>query len=80
MVPSIIPDRVADLISQSLPSRVQLAVKSAADAEREVRRFRWPLGVEDRADREDALSRLAAANKVLAAHNPGLIVRIGGVR
>ncbi|MFI2349765.1 hypothetical protein ACH492_22460 [Streptomyces sp. NPDC019443] len=63
-------------------------LQAEIDAEleaREVLRFRAPLmsallDDEDRHDREAAFSRLAAANKVLAAWNPLLVLKAGGVR
>lgn len=76
LVPVPIPDRVAALIGACVPAHVLQAEFDADCAAREVRRFRGPtLGVEDQADREQALSDLARANKVLAAHHPGLTVR-----
>ncbi|MEU1071834.1 MULTISPECIES: hypothetical protein [unclassified Streptomyces] len=74
---SIIPDRVADLIASSLPSRVQLAVGNAASAEYAVRLSRGPRYT---VAREYALADLARANKILAACDPGLRVIQGGVR
>jgi hypothetical protein len=67
-------DHVAARTGGQLPLRVLHAVEEARVAVEDVRRFRAPLY---REDREDALARVAAANKVLAACNPGLIVRIG---
>jgi hypothetical protein len=67
-------DHVAAHTGCQLPLRVLHAVEEARLAVEDVRRFRAPLYAEDR---EDALARVAAANKVLAACNPGLIVRIG---
>jgi hypothetical protein len=67
-------DHVAARTGCQLPIRVLQAVEEARLASEDVRRFRAPLY---REDREDALARVAAANKVLAACNPGLIVRIG---
>ncbi|GGZ22681.1 hypothetical protein [Streptomyces nitrosporeus] len=79
LVPVPIPDRVAALIGSCTPPHVLRAEFEAVCAAREVRRFRGPLlCVEDRADREQALSDLARANKVLAAHHPALPVRPGG--
>ncbi|EHM26455.1 MULTISPECIES: hypothetical protein [Streptomyces] len=78
LVPVPIPDRVAALIGSCIPPRILQAEFDADCAAREVRRFRGPrLGVEDQADREQALSELARANKVLAAHHPGLAVLPG---
>jgi hypothetical protein len=67
-------DHVAARTGRQLPLRVLRAVEEARLAVKDVRRYRAPLY---REDREDALARVAAANKVLAACNPGLIVRIG---
>lgn len=64
------PDRVAARAGCMLPIPVLQAVADAREAKADVRRYRAPMFVEDR---EDALARLAAANKVLAAYNPGLI-------
>ncbi|MFI9628500.1 hypothetical protein [Streptomyces sp. NPDC052042] len=76
LVPVPIPDRVAALIGSRIPPHVVRAGLDAACAVREVRRFRGPLlCAEDRADREQALSELARANKILAAHHPRLPVR-----
>jgi hypothetical protein len=72
-----IPDRVAALIGSCMPSHVLQAEIEAECAAREVYRFRGPLCADDRADREQALSSLARANKVLAAYNPGLTVMPG---
>jgi hypothetical protein len=74
MVPSSIPDRVADLIQSAFPESICQAVMAAEDAARTVRLCRGP---QYREARELALGRLAAANKVLAAYNPGLIVTAG---
>lgn len=71
-----IPDRVAALIGGNIPIHVLQAEVDAESAAREVCRFRGPLlCIEDQADRERALSELAAANKTLAAHHPRLILR-----
>lgn len=64
------PDRVAARSGCMLPLHVLQAVADAREAVADVRRYRAPMFAEDR---EDALARLAAANKVLAAYNPGLI-------
>lgn len=78
LVPVPIPDRVAALIGSCIPQHVLEAEFDAECAAREVRRFRGPrLGIEDQADREQALSELARANKFLAAHHPLLTVRPG---
>ncbi|MEU0132785.1 hypothetical protein ABZ172_01910 [Streptomyces sp. NPDC006296] len=76
LVPVPIPDRVAALIGSCTPQHILQAEFEADCAAREVRRFRGPrLGIEDRADREQALSELAWANKVLSARHPHLAVR-----
>ncbi len=81
LIPVPIPDQVAAMIGSCMPLGVLQAEVDAECAAREVRRFRGPLCAEDQADREYALSALARANKVLAAYNPGLVLRPGtGVR
>ena len=80
LVPVPIPDRVAALIGGQLPIHVLQAEVDAESAAREIRRFRPLASVEDRADRESALSELAVANKVLAAYNPRLILTSRGGR
>ncbi|MER5771082.1 hypothetical protein [Streptomyces sp. NPDC001985] len=74
LVPVPIPDRVAVLIGSCMPDHVLRAEIEADSAAREIGRFRGPLCAEDRADREYALSVLARANKVLAAHHPRLVI------
>ncbi|MFG3510198.1 hypothetical protein ACGF5F_32400 [Streptomyces sp. NPDC047821] len=68
------------MIGDCIPVPVLHAETDAEMAAREIRRFRPLESDEDRADRERELSRLARANKVLAAYNPGLIVKAGGPR
>lgn len=63
-------DRIAGRVGRQLPLHVLQAVADAREAVEDVRRYRAPMF---REDREDALARLAAANKVLAAFNPGLV-------
>jgi hypothetical protein len=58
-----------------MPVRILQAEVDAECAAREVGRFRPLACSEDRADREQQLGVLAAANKVLAAYNPRLILR-----
>ncbi|MFB8103312.1 MULTISPECIES: hypothetical protein [Streptomyces] len=78
LVPVPIPDRVAALIGSCIPPHILETEFEADCAAREVRRFRGPhLGIEDQADREQALAELARANKVLAAHHPRLTVGPG---
>lgn len=83
-VPVPIPNRVFELVQDAFPEPICQSVMDAEDAAREIARFRPVsgalLGLEDQADREAALSRLARANKVLGAYNPGLIVKAGGHR
>ncbi|MEU0589966.1 hypothetical protein [Streptomyces ardesiacus] len=66
------PDAVALLAGRLLPARVRAAVAEAAEAARLYAACRGPQYTEARQLLE---GRLRAANKVLAAHNPGLIVR-----
>ncbi|MEU0393877.1 hypothetical protein ABZ208_14040 [Streptomyces sp. NPDC006208] len=80
MVPVPIPDRVAVLIGGCMPAHVLQAEIEAEYAALEIGRFRPLSSDEDRQDREDALARMARANKVLAAYNPRLIVKAGGHR
>ena len=49
------------------PQHVTEATLLKDDAERELRRFRGPLSVEDQGDRETALADWHRADKVLAA-------------
>lgn len=82
-VPVPIPDPIAARIGACMPIRILQAEVDAESAAREIRRFRPSLGSalldsEDQADRESALSELHRANKVLAAHNPRLILKAGG--
>ncbi|MFI6103220.1 hypothetical protein [Streptomyces sp. NPDC051310] len=63
-----------------LPMAVMQTVADAEFAASDAARFHAPVGAallrhEDQADREQALSELHRANKTLAAHNPGLIVK-----
>lgn len=58
-----------------VPLSIHQTLADAESAEREVLRFRGPLlDNDDRHDREQALARLAAANKVLAAYSPRLVL------
>lgn len=78
--PVPIPDSVAALIGSCMPLHI-LQAEINVDVEAcEFGRFHTPVGraqfdSEDQADREAALSRIAAANKVLAAYNPRLVLR-----
>lgn len=76
-IPVPIPDAVAILIGRQMPPEVMAAEESAVDAAITVSRCRT---VFTREARECALADLAWNNKVLAAYNPGLIVRAGGAR
>lgn len=75
-----VPNRVFELIQSEFPESICQAVMAAGDARREALRFRPLASDEDRADREQQLAELARANKLLAAYNPGLIVKAGGPR
>lgn len=79
-VPVPVPASIASRTAMCLPMSIVQAVADAESAKREALRFRPLASGEDRADREDALARLAWQNKLLAAYNPGLIVRSGGAR
>lgn len=69
-----VPDAVARLTARCLPDHVARAYADALAAAADVRLYRSEIHQEDR---EDALAQLARANKILAAYNPGLIVRGG---
>ncbi|MGW2861852.1 hypothetical protein [Streptomyces sp. NPDC001205] len=75
IIPVPIPDRVAVLIGSRIPKRVLQAEVDAQAALTRFRLCRTPLTAKAR---EYAIAELAAANKILAAYNPGLIVRLGG--
>lgn len=72
-----VPDRVLRLIGSQLPDRILLAEKAATDAAYRARTSRTQF---TRVAREVNLAELAAANKVLAAYNPGLVMTAGGAR
>lgn len=74
LVPVPIPDRVAVLIGSCMPEHVLCAEIEADRAARLLHCLRGPLDPADLAERERTLSVLARANKVLAAHNPRLMV------
>lgn len=74
-VPVPIPDRVASLIGNCMPVGIMQARHDARDAAVTVSRCRTPY---TRAAREYALAELAAANKLLAAYSPRLIVTSRG--
>jgi hypothetical protein len=70
-----LPDAVAVRIGAQIPERVLAAEQKAVNA---VYCFGLARGPRYEEARQYALADLAAANKVLAAYNPGLIVRSGG--
>lgn len=70
-----IPDAVAVQVGSQAPARVLEAEKRAENAAYSFRLARGPRYEESR---QWALAEIAAANKIVAAFNPGLIVRIGG--
>lgn len=82
LVPVPIPDSVAALIGSCMPLHILQAEVDGDAALREVLskrpRFGALLDDEDRHDREQQLSVLAFANKVVAAHSPRLVIRPGG--
>ena len=67
--PIRIPAPAAVGIFQAMhgPQHITEATLLKDDAERELRRFRGPLSVEDQGDRETALADWHRADKVLAA-------------
>lgn len=71
-LPVPVPESVRLFAGRRLPARVQAAVADAAEAARLYAACRGPQYTEARQLIE---ARLRAANKVLAAHNPGLTVR-----
>lgn len=77
LVPVPIPDSVAVLIGSQIPAHVLDAEVAAENAAYCIRLCRTPL---TRVAREHSLADLARANKVLAAYNPGLILKAGGSR
>ncbi|MFF4746846.1 hypothetical protein [Streptomyces sp. NPDC001268] len=85
IIPVPIPDAVAVVIGACIPKHVLRAEVDAEFAAVDASRYHAPVGSgllrhEDQQDREQQLAELAWANKVLAAHNPGLIVKAGGPR
>lgn len=74
LVPVPIPDRVASLIGGAIPIDVLQAEIDADTELREIRRLRPLACDEDRADREDAIGRLAAKNKILGKYSPRLVI------
>lgn len=80
-----IPGLVESMIGACIPKHVLRAEMDAEFAAVDAARYHAPVGAgllrhEDQADREQQLAVLAWANKVLAAYNPGLIVKAGGSR
>lgn len=65
-----VPDAVAAFAAHQLPARVREARKQAWEASVRLTLCRMPRYEEGR---QVALAELAAANRVLAAHNPGVI-------
>ncbi len=70
-----VPDAVAVQIGSQLPARVLEAERKAASA---AYSFGLARGARYEESRQWLLADIAAANKVLAAYNPRLVVRIGG--
>jgi hypothetical protein len=64
-----VPDAVADLAARQLPPRIRDARRESWQACVHLTLCRHPRYEEGR---QMALARIAAATKVLAAHNPGL--------
>ncbi|WP_405888856.1 hypothetical protein OG762_36895 [Streptomyces sp. NBC_01136] len=69
-----VPDAVVDLAGLQLPERVRKARKQAWESCVRLSLCRLPRYEEGR---QYALAEIAAANKVLAAHNPGLVASWG---
>lgn len=69
-----VPDAVASLSGRQLPDRVLDAVAETAEAVRLYAACRGPQYAEARQLLE---ARIARANRILAAHNPGLVARPG---
>lgn len=68
------PGHIEDLIAAALPPHVLQAAMEANDSLREIGRLRPLTSIEDRADFEAELGRLATRNKQLAAHHPRFVV------
>ena len=68
--PVPVPDAVAALSARQLPDRVRDARRQAWEASVRLTLCRQPRYEEGR---QVALAELCAANKVLAAHNPGYV-------
>lgn len=69
------PAAVELMIARQFPARVLEAERQATNS---ATCFRLARGPRYEEARQWALAEIAAANKVLGAFNPGLIVRIGG--
>jgi hypothetical protein len=69
-----VPDAVADLAGRQLPPRVRDAVGRQAATLRRYAQLSQPQYAEAR---WLLAQEVAAANKTLAAHNPGLVARWG---
>jgi hypothetical protein len=65
-----VPDAVADLAARQLPQHIRDARRESWEACVHLSLCRQPRYEEGR---QAALARIAAATKVLAAHNPGLV-------
>lgn len=70
------PDAVLERIGRQFPPRVLLAEKQATAS---LYRFGLSLGPRYEEARQLAQADAAAANKILAAYNPKLIVTLGGL-
>ena len=77
LVPVPIPDSVAVLIGSQIPKAVLDAEVAATNAAYCIRLCRTPMTAEAR---EYALADPALNNKILAAYNPGLVLKAGGPR
>lgn len=71
-----VPDGIALRVALHLPAHIQAAVGEVAEAVRLYAACRGPQYTEARQLLE---ARIARANKILAARNPGLVVRPGGL-
>lgn len=68
-----VPDAVAVLIASAIPLRVLAAEQAAESAARQIAACRSPLS----ATREQALSAVAHAHKIIAAFDPRLMATGG---
>lgn len=71
------PDGVVGRIGEQIPAHVRDAEDAGVYAALSITERRKPLTA---AELERARTEVAVSNKILAAYNPGLIVRIGGAR